>query len=379
MGPLQGYTIIELAGIGPAPMAGMMLADMGAKVIRVERLEVAGSKPSERVSFRGKKSIALDLKQQQGVATLLQMVEQADVLIDPFRPGICEKLGIGPEVCMARNPGLIFARMTGWGQTGPLSQAAGHDINYISLTGALHGMARPDGKPLPPLNLVGDMGGGGMLLVTGVLAALLEREASGKGGQVIDAAMVDGAAQLMWMFHSIDGSEAWDSEQPGNNLLDGGCHFYNTYECADGQYVSIGPIEPQFYAEFLALLGLPVDAFGEQTDKSGWKAAEAELAGIFKTRTRREWRDLLEGTDACFAPVLSLGEAPDHPANVARGSYIEVDGIRQPAPAPRFGRTPSRVQHGAHHFGQDSRKVLEDMSFDKAKIDALVREGVLNG
>lgn len=378
MGPLQRYTIIELAGIGPAPMAGMMLADMGAKVIRVERFESAGSKPSESVSFRGKKSIALDLKQQQGVETLLQVVEHADVLIDPYRPGTCEKLGIGPEVCMTRNPRLIFARMTGWGQTGPLSQAAGHDINYISLTGALHGMGRPEGKPVPPLNLVGDMGGGGMLLVTGVLAALLERETSGEG-QVLDAAMVDGAAQLMWMFHSIDNSEVWDSDQPGTNLLDGGCHFYNTYECADGLYVSVGPIEPQFYAEFLALLGLPADAFGEQADKSGWKTAELKLAGIFKTRTRQEWCDSMEGTDACFAPVLSLREAPDHPASVARNSYIEVDGIRQPAPAPRFGRTASYVQHGAHYFGQDSREVLEDLCFDEAKIDALVRQGVLNG
>lgn len=246
MGPLNGYTAIELAGIGPAPMGGMMLADMGAEVIRIDR---AGSDPTvtERVSGRGKKSVVLNLKDPGGVDTLLRMVENADVLIDPFRPGVCEKLGIGPDACMARNPRLIFARMTGWGQQGPLAHAAGHDINYIALTGALFANGEADGRPLPPLNLVGDMGGGGMLLVNGILAALLEVGSSGQG-QVIDVAMVDGAAQLMWMFHSFHAMGAWNADRRGSNLLDGGAHFYGTYECADGEYVALGSIEPQFYA-----------------------------------------------------------------------------------------------------------------------------------
>jgi alpha-methylacyl-CoA racemase len=378
MSALERFTIIELAGIGPAPMAGMIFADMGATVIRVERFADAGSIPLEKVSLRGKKSIALNLKDPEGLETLLRLVEQADVLIDPYRPGVCEKLGLGPEVCWLRNPKLIFARMTGWGQDGPLSHAAGHDINYIALTGALHSMQGPDRKPTLPLNLIGDMGGGGMLLVSGVLAALLERETSGKG-QVVDAAMVDGAAQLMWMFHSLDGTGVWDSNRPGENLLDGGCHFYNTYECADGNFIAIGPVESQFYAELMSLLGLPNDAFGEQSDTTRWKESETQLADIFKRKTRQEWCDLMEGTDACFAPVLSLKEAPDYPANSVRDSYVEIDGFKQPAPAPRFSRSTSAVQHGAHALGQDTAEILEKMSFDQEEIDALITGKVVNG
>ena len=373
MGPLNGYTVIELAGIGPAPMGGMMLADMGAEVIRIDR---AGSDPTitEKVSGRGKKSVVINLKDADGVATLLRMVENADVIIDPFRPGVCEKLGIGPAECMARNPKLIFARMTGWGQEGPLAHAAGHDINYIALTGALFANGPADTGPLPPLNLVGDMGGGGMLLVQGILAALLEAGNSGQG-QVIDVAMVDGAAQLMWMFHSLHAMGAWNAEQRGANLLDGGAHFYGCYECADGEYVSLGSIEPQFYALLKEKLELSEDVFGAQNDQSRWPGMREALAAVFLKKTQREWCELLEGTDVCFAPVLRLTEAPDHAAARARGSYIDVDGVTQPAPAPRFSRTAMHVAHGVHGAGQDTRDVLSAMGFAASEIEQLVAAG----
>jgi alpha-methylacyl-CoA racemase len=336
MGPLHGYTVIELAGIGPAPMGGMMLADMGAEVICIDR--AGGASGMKDVSSRGKKSVALNLKDPGGLDTLLRMVENADVLIDPFRPGVCEKLGIGPDVCMARNPKLVFARMTGWGQDGPLAQSAGHDINYISITGALYAMGHKDEKPVPPLNLVGDMGGGGMLLVNGVLAALLETSNSGKG-QVIDVAMVDGAAQLMWMFHSFESFGMWDATQRESNMLDGGAHYYGTYECADGEYISIGSIEPQFYALLKALAELPEADFGAQNDKSAWPLMKEKLA------------------------------------NIARNTYIELDGVTQPAPAPRFSRTPSAVQHGAHAAGQDTDTVLKAMGFAEQELASLRSAG----
>jgi alpha-methylacyl-CoA racemase len=370
MGPLNGYTVIELSGIGPAPMAGMILADMGAEVIRIERAGAWNPLKSRDVSFRGKKSVVLNLKHPQGVDTLLRMVENADVLIDPYRPGVCEKLGIGPDVCLERNPKLIFGRMTGWGQEGPLAKAAGHDINYISITGALHATGRPGEKPVPPLNLVGDMGGGGMLLVSGILAALLETHNSGKG-QVIDAAMVDGAAQLMWMFHGFHALGAWDESQRGANMLDGGAHFYDSYECADGEYISIGSIEPQFYALLKEKAGLDEETFANQNDKAAWPELTGKLAEVFKTKTQAEWCDLMEGTDVCFAPVLNFIEAAKHPANIAREVYIEVDGITQPAPAPRFSRTPSEVRHGAHELGTDTHEVLTAMGFESREIEAL--------
>ena len=371
MGPLNGYTVIELAGIGPAPMGGMMLADMGAEVIRIDR---AGAMVMKDVSTRGKKSVVVNLKDPNGLETLLRMVENADVLIDPYRPGVCEKLGIGPSVCLARNPKLIFARMTGWGQEGPLAQSAGHDINYISITGALYAMGRKGEKPVPPLNLVGDMGGGGMLLVNGVLAALLETANSGKG-QVIDVAMVDGAAQLMWMFHSFEAMGLWDATERESNMLDGGAHFYDTYECADGEYISIGSIEPQFYALLKERAGLTEEDFGAQNDQSQWSAMKEKLTTVIKQKTQAQWSEIMEGTDVCFAPVLNFLDAPKHPANIARNTYIEVDGLVQPAPAPRFGRTPSEVRHGGHDVGQDTDAVLMEMGFGEQELAGLRADG----
>jgi alpha-methylacyl-CoA racemase len=376
MGPLNGYTVIELSGIGPAPMAGMILADMGAEVIRIERAGAWNPLQSKDVSFRGKKSVVLNLKDPRGVDALLRMVENADVLIDPYRPGVCEKLGIGPEVCLQRNPKLIFGRMTGWGQEGPLAKAAGHDINYISITGALYATGRKGEKPVPPLNLVGDMGGGGMLLVNGILAALLETHNSGKG-QVIDAAMVDGAAQLMWMFHGFQALGGWDETQRESNMLDGGAHFYDTYQCADGEYISIGSIEPQFYALLKEKAGLEEGVFGDQNDKANWPELTAKLEAVFKTKTQAQWCELMEGTDVCFAPVLNFMDAPSHPANVARDVYIEVDGITQPAPAPRFSRTPSEVRHGTHALGADTEETLAAMGFEIQEISELRESGCL--
>jgi alpha-methylacyl-CoA racemase len=377
MGPLNGYTVIELAGIGPAPMGGMILADMGAEVIRIDRAGGADPRLTEKVSGRGKKSVVLNLKDPAGVETLLRMVENADVIIDPYRPGVCEKLGIGPDVCLARNPKLVFARMTGWGQEGPLAQAAGHDINYISITGALYAMGRKGEKPVPPLNLVGDMGGGGMLLVNGVLAALLEAANSGKG-QVIDAAMVDGAAQLMWMFHGFEAIGMWDATQRESNMLDGGAHYYDTYECADGEYVSLGSIEPQFYALLKQLGGLSEEDFGDQDNQTLWPQMKDKLAAIIKQKTQAQWCELMEGTDVCFAPVLNFVDAPAHPANVARNTYIELDGVTQPAPAPRFSRTPSEVAHGVHGAGEDTAAVLSAMGFGEQEIAGLKQSGAIN-
>ncbi|MEP5762965.1 MAG: CaiB/BaiF CoA-transferase family protein [Halieaceae bacterium] len=374
MGPLNGYTILELAGIGPAPMAGMMLADMGAEVIRIERAGAFSPPMSKDVSFRGKKSVVLNLKDPAGVDTLLRMVENADVLIDPYRPGVCEKLGIGPEQCLERNPKLIFGRMTGWGQEGPLASAAGHDINYISITGALYATGRGGEKPVPPLNLVGDMGGGGMLLANGILAALLETQNSGKG-QVIDAAMVDGAAQLMWMFHGFQAAGGWDETRREANMLDGAAHFYDTYECADGEYISIGSIEPQFYALLVEKAGLNPDEFADQHNQALWPELTEKLSVVFKSKTQAQWCELMEGTDVCFAPVLNFMDAPKHPANVARQAYLEVDGITQPAPAPRFSRTPGEVRHGAHELGADTDATLGAMGFEAQEIATLREAG----
>jgi len=377
MGPLNGYTVLELAGIGPAPMGGMILADMGAEVIRVDRSSGASSLVMKDVSTRGKKSVALNLKDPAGLETLLRMVENADVIIDPFRPGVCEKLGIGPEVCLQRNPKLIFARMTGWGQEGPLAQSAGHDINYISITGALYAMGRKGEKPVPPLNLIGDMGGGGMLLVNGILAALLETANSGQG-QVIDAAMVDGAAQLMWMFHGFQAMGMWNEKEREANLLDGGAHFYDTYECADGEYVSIGSIEPQFYALLKEKAGLSEEDFGDQNDAGQWPQMEEKLTAVIKQKTQAQWCELMEGSDVCFAPVLNFMDAPKHPANIARETYIEVDGLVQPAPAPRFSRTPSSVDNAGSDAGADTDAVLSAMGFGEQELADLKASGAVS-
>ncbi len=376
MGPLKGYTVIELAGIGPGPMTGMILADMGANVIRIERSLRRAASEEKDPSFRGKKCVVLDLKTPEGCEVLLTMLEQADVLLEGYRPGVTEKLGIGPDVCLARNPKLIYGRMTGWGQEGPLAQCAGHDINYISLTGALFSTGRAGEAPAPPLNLVGDMGGGGMLLLSGVLAALLETQRSGKG-QVVDAAMVDGAAQLMWMFHGFHANGFSNATKRGAGILNGGAHFYNSYKTADGKYISIGSIEPQFYAQLLDLTGVDKARFSDQMNTDLWPALSDELADVFKSKTQHEWCVLMEGTDICFAPVLSLVDAPEHPHNQARQTYIDIDGVTQPAPAPRFSRTPSKIRHGQHQPGQDSDTVMAAMGFSAEKIVELKKSNIL--
>ena len=378
MGALSGYKVIELAGIGPAPMGGMILADMGAEVIRIERPGAADPKVAEPISGRNKKSVVLDLKQDAGKAALMSLIEQADALIDPYRPGVCEKLGFGPDECLARNPKLVFARMTGWGQTGPLAQAAGHDLNYIAITGALHAIGRRGERPVVPLNLVGDFGGGGMLLVTGVMGGLLEAAKSGQG-QVIDVAMVDGTAQLMWMMQGFQQIGAWNAEEREANLLDGAAHFYDTYECADGKYVAIGAIEPQFYAELLARAEVTDPQFQAQHDAAQWPELKQKLGEVLKTKTRDEWDALMAGSDACFAPVLTMVEATAYSANTERSVYTDVEGMTHPAPAPRFSRTPSQIRHGTQALGADTVSVLEDSGMEASAIQALLETGAAVG
>jgi alpha-methylacyl-CoA racemase len=360
-GPLQGIRVLEMVGIGPGPFCGMMLADMGADVIRVDRpggkrsVVLDGTTPAQDslrydVTARGKRTVAIDLKSAEGAQQVLALVEQADVLIEGFRPGVMERLGLGPEVCLQRNPKLVFGRMTGWGQSGPLAQAAGHDINYISISGMFGAMGRAEEAPPPPLNLVGDLGGGAMMLAFGVACALVEVRNSGKG-QVIDAAMTDGTALLGAMFYGLQAQGKWSARR-GSNLLDGSAHFYDTYECADGKYIAIGSIEPQFYAELLKRIEITDPVFSHQFEPRHWPELKRRLAAHFVTRTRVQWTELLEGTDACFAPVLDMDEAPQHEHNVARNTFIEIEGVVQPAPAPRFSRTVPEVQRSAE--GQDA-------------------------
>ncbi len=374
MGPLAGYRIVELAGIGPGPFCGMMLSDMGAEVIRIDRLN-PGAGRSKDVLARNRRSVAVDLKTEAGVETVLRIVDRADGLFEGFRPGVTERLGLGPEVCQARNAKLVYGRMTGWGQTGPMAQAAGHDINYIGLAGALHAIGRAGERPVPPLNLVGDFGGGGMLLAYGMVCGLLEAQKSGQG-QVIDAAMVDGAASLMAMFFSMAAGGGFSAAR-GTNLLDTGAHFYDTYETSDGEHICIGSIEPQFYALLVEKSGVDPERFAKQMDPSKWPEYKAELAEVFKSKTRDEWCTIMEGSDVCFAPVLSIFEAPQHPHNKERQTFIDVDGVMQPAPAPRFSRTVPNVSHGARAPGEDSTAVLEDCGFDGAEIAALQNDGVI--
>jgi len=373
MGPLAGVRILEIAGIGPGPFAAMVLADMGAEVLRIDRAQNVGPRAAEEppgdLLNRGRRSVGIDLKNPDGVATLLALVEEADALLEGFRPGVMERLGLGPEVCLERNPRLVYGRMTGWGQTGPLAHAAGHDINYIALAGTLHGIGRAGEKPLPPLNLVGDFGGGGMLLAFGVVAALFERSRSGKG-QVVDAAMVDGAALLMTMMHGFRHMGVWKDER-GANLLDTGSHFYDTYQTADGEYISIGSIEPQFYQELLRLTGLEGEELPRQMDRSAWGPLAERLTEIFKSKTREEWCEIMEGTDVCFAPVLSMGEAYQHPHNVARGTFVEVAGKLQPGPAPRFSRTPAEISRPPSHAGQHTDEALTEWGFSAEEIARL--------
>ncbi|HWV97235.1 MAG TPA: CaiB/BaiF CoA-transferase family protein [Xanthobacteraceae bacterium] len=338
-GPLKGVRIVEFAGIGPGPFACMMLADMGAEVITLDR--VGANKNLKSVAGRGRKVIELDLKDKASIAQALDLLAHADALIEGFRPGVMERLGLGPDVVLARNPRLVYGRMTGWGQTGPLASAAGHDINYISITGALAAIGGKD-KPVPPLNLVGDFGGGALYLVVGVLAALVEAGKSGKG-QVVDTAMCDGAASLMSMFFDMTAIGRWREERD-SNMLDGGAHFYGVYECKDGQFISIGSIEPQFYALLRKLARLDDPAYDAQMDAKGWPALKEKLAAVFKSKTRDEWCAIMEGSDVCFAPILTMSEATQHPHMKAREVFITRHGIPQPAPAPRFSRTPSAAR-----------------------------------
>jgi alpha-methylacyl-CoA racemase len=341
-GPLTGVRIVEFAGIGPGPFACMLLADMGAEVLTLDR--VGARKNLKSVAGRGRKVVELDLKDKASIAQVLDLLGHADALIEGFRPGVMERLGLGPDVAQARNPRLVYGRMTGWGQEGPLAQAAGHDINYISVTGALAAIG-PEQKPVPPLNLVGDFGGGALYLVVGVLAALLEAKKSGKG-QVVDAAMCDGAASLMSMFFDMTAMGRW-SEGRENNFLDGGAHFYGVYECACGNFVSIGSIEPQFYALLRQHAGLTDTSFDAQMDRKAWPELKQKLVEVFKTRTREEWCKIMEGTDVCFAPVLTMAEAPHHSHMAARKIFVSRHGVTQPAPAPRFSRTPSAIREPA--------------------------------
>ena len=383
-GPLGGVRVIEIAGIGPGPFAAMMLADMGAEVIRVDRTQAVRDDASGvhwDVMLRGRRNIALDLKHPQGVETLLTLVERADAIIEGFRPGVMERLGVGPDVCMSRNPTLVFGRMTGWGQAGPYANAAGHDINYIALDGALAHFGRAGEPPTPPLNMVGDFGGGGMLLAFGVVCALLEAQRSGKG-QVVDAAMVDGSAVLMSMFWAFKNVGMFDENARGTNLLDTGAHFYDVFECADGEWVSIGSIEPQFYALLLEKTGIVADAdsstaaeFAAQMDRSKWPQLKERLAAVFRTKTRDQWNDIMEGTDVCYAPVLRMSEAARHPHNVARETFIDVGGVMQPAPAPRYSRTTADVPTPPAHAGQHTSAVLADWGFGAERIDALIESG----
>ncbi|MGH9057457.1 MAG: CaiB/BaiF CoA transferase family protein [Acidimicrobiales bacterium] len=381
-GPLKGHRIIELAGIGPGPFAGMMLSDMGAEVLRIDRaasVRPAGEPPLRDVLGRGRRSAGVDLKHPEGREAVLRLVEKADALIEGFRPGVTERLGLGPDDCLARNPRLVYGRMTGWGQSGPYASAAGHDINYIALSGTLSMIGRQGGPPVPPINLIGDFGGGGMLLAYGVVCGLLEASRSGQG-QVIDAAMVDGAALLAAMMYGFRAAGAWGER--GTNLLDTGAWYYEVYETADGGHISFGSLEPQFFQEMLRLTGLGADADGggevpDPADRSTWPAMKDRMAALVKTRTRAEWCELLEGSDACFAPVLDAGEAPRHPHNQHRATFIDAGGVVQPAPAPRFSRTVPEVGRPPARAGEHTDEALGDWGFGVDEIAKLRESGAV--
>jgi alpha-methylacyl-CoA racemase len=373
MGPLAGVKVIEIAGIGPGPFCGMMLADMGADVLRIDRLDAVGRNARFDLLNRGKRSAAFDLKRPEAIETVLRLVEKADAITEGFRPGVMERLGLGPDVCLARNPRLVYGRMTGFGQEGPMAKAAGHDINYIAMSGVLRAIGRGDQRPVPPLNLVGDFGGGGMMLAFGVACALLEAARSGKG-QVVDAAMVDGAATLATFMYGAHKTGGWKDARE-SNVIDGGAHFYDTYETKDGGYISIGSIEPQFYAELVRIARLDAERFKPQMDRTQWPALKRELIGLFKTKTRDEWCALMEGSDICFAPVLGPFEAPSHPHNVARKTFIEVDGVTQPGPTPRFSRTRPEVRNPPPNPGQDTNAALADWGLSGKEVESLTAAG----
>ena len=378
-GPLAGVKIVEMVGLGAAPFCAMMLADMGAEVIRVDRHGgnelMSAMPPRFDTMARGRRSLAINLKKPGAVEAVLRLAAGADILLEGFRPGVMERMGLGPDACLARNPRLVYGRLTGWGQEGPLAQAAGHDINYIALSGVLHTIGKAGEPPVTPMNLVGDFAGGGMLLAFGVLCALREAERSGQG-QVVDAAMVDGSALLATMNWGLLAAGRWRNER-GSNVMDNGAHFYSSYACADGRYVCVASAEPQFYALLRRLASLEDPAFDAQHDFRAWPDLKERLAQVFKTKTRAEWCALMEGTDVCFAPVLDWNEAPQHPHNRARGVFMDIDGVRQPAPAPRFSRTPAARPQAPSVVGADTLAVLRDWGFEQATLDELSAAGAI--
>ena len=378
MGPLSGLKILEFEAIGPGPFCGMMLADMDADVLLLDRAGDSGlglgSNRATDVMMRGRRSVTLDLKTGAGVQAALQLADRADAIIEGFRPGVMERLGLGPDVLLARNPKLVYGRMTGWGQEGPLAPRAGHDINYIALTGVLHAIGRKGEAPVPPLNLVGDFGGGGMLLAFGIACGIIEAQRSGKG-QVVDAAMVDGASTLAAMFAGMMARNQW-SETRGDNVLDSGAPWYDTYETKDGKYVAIGSIEPKFYAELLERMGLAQEALPKQFDRAHWPALRKRFADTFKSKTRDEWDRVFDGSDACFAPVLTFSEARSHPHMAARSTFIDVGKVNQPAPSPRLSRTPGAVLRAAPERGQGGKQALADWGFSPAEVQSLKAMGL---
>jgi alpha-methylacyl-CoA racemase len=382
MGPLEGIRIVELAGIGPGPFCAMLLSDMGAEVIRVDRAAIVGQDTDRdgndaryNLLSRGRRNIAVDLKNPAGVDATLRLIDRADALLEGFRPGVMERLGLGPDLCLARNPKLVYGRMTGWGQDGPVAHIAGHDINYIALSGVLQTIGEAGGPPVPPLNLVGDFGGGALYLAMGVLAGIISARSTGRG-QVIDCSMVEGSASLMMMMYGALASGAWKEER-GANRTDGGAHYYHVYETRDGEHVAIGAIEPQFYALLLKHTGLEDEDLPPQTDRAQWPAMQERLTRIFKTKTRAEWVEIMQETDICFAPVLRMSEALKHPHNVERGSFVDIQGIPQPGPAPRFLGTPTRVQRPPARVGEHTDQILRDWGFSAGEIAELHRAGAV--
>ena len=380
MGPLKGQTIIEIAGIGPGPFEAMLLADMGANVIRVERPggSMFTATHNTKLDFlnRNKRCISINLKNPDGVDTVLTMLEQADALVEGNRPGVMERLGLGPDICLTRNSALVYGRMTGWGQEGPMAREVGHDINYIALSGALHPIGRVGEKPAIPLNLVGDFGGGGLMLAYGMVCAMLEAKFSGEG-QVVDAAMIDGAAALMASTFAANQVGFWSDER-GTNLLDSGSHFYEVYETADGKFISLGSIEPQFYAALLEKLGDDAQHFENQFDMENWPAMKERMTAIIKCKTRDEWDEVFAGADVCYAPVLSMGEVRHHPHHQARGTFVDDGEVWQPAPSPRFSRTPGEIRSSAAEIGEHSLEILREFGFDDKQITAHVNSGAVH-
>jgi alpha-methylacyl-CoA racemase len=372
-GPLNGLRIVEFAGIGPGPFCGMLLSDLGAEVVRIDR-KGGGRDAKSDITSRGRRSIALDLKNTEATEACLRLISQADAVFEGFRPGVMERLGLGPEVVLKRQPRLVYGRMTGWGQFGPYAHAAGHDINYIAISGALHSIGTQE-KPVPPLNLVGDFCGGALYLAFGLLAGIIHARATGKG-QVIDCSMSDGAASLMAMFYGQKASDQWRDARRSNKL-DGGAHFYDTYQCADGRWIAIGSVEPHFYSLLLEKTGITSPEFLQQMESAAWPDLRAKLAAVIETKTRDEWTDIMSGTDVCFAPVLTMAEAPLDPHNLARQTFVNIEGVIQPAPAPRFSVTPGAIQFPPHRVGSDNLAALRDWGFSETEVDALKRVGAL--